>query len=210
MSERFESCIETLLNGDVVCEASQPELYRYLLDHENLNSIQKFLHQIGRKIITTRDKAGFFCAYKDLSNPKHRADVKRQFEIIQASFEGLILWLRLVRRTDPDSRPIEAGYRLLESELLAAIEDSASLNSQLDEIAHRLRRDHKSTESKSKLRGILKYLTEHGFLISVGGSGAVYIATAKWSLVYDQLDFICQFEGIDTSQPKDEVQKEMF
>jgi len=210
MSERFESCIEALLNGDVLCEVTQPELYRYLLEEENLNSIQKFLHQISKKIITTRDKTGFFCAYKDLSNPKHRAAVKREFEVVQASFEGLILWLRLVRRTDPDSRPIEAGYRLMESELLAAIEDSASLNSQLDEISHRLRRDQKSIESKAKLRGVLKYLTDNGFLISVGGSGAVYIATAKWSLVYDQLDFICQFEGVDLSETKGEVQKEMF
>jgi hypothetical protein len=44
MSERFESCIEALLNGNVLCEVIQPELYRYLLDHENLNSVQKFLH----------------------------------------------------------------------------------------------------------------------------------------------------------------------
>jgi hypothetical protein len=210
MSERFESCIEALLNGEVLCEVTEAELYRYLSDHENLNSIQKYLHQIGRKVITTRDKAGFFCAYRDLSNPKHRAAVKRQFEGTQGTFEGLILWLRLVRRTDSDSRPIEAGYRLMESELLAAIEGSASLNSQLDEIAHRLRRDQKSIESKTKLRGILKYLTDNGFLKSIGGSGAVYIATAKWSLIYDQLDFICQFEGIELSEPKSEVQKEMF
>jgi hypothetical protein len=210
MSERFESCIEALLNGEVLCEVTENELFRYLSDHENLSSIQKYLHQIGRKVITTRDKAGFFCAYRDLSNPKHRAAVKRQFEGAQGALEGLILWLRLVRRTDPDSRPIEAGYRLMESELLAAIEGSASLNSQLDEIAHRLRRDQKSIESKTKLRGLLKYLTDHGFLKSIGGSGAVYIATAKWSLIYDQLDFICQFEGIELTEPRSEVQKEMF
>jgi len=209
ISERFESCIEALLNRAIICEVTNPELYRYLLDDENLNAAQKFLQQIGRKVVKTRDKAGFYCAYRDLENPKHRAAVKREFQFVQSTFEGLILWLRLVRRTHSDSRPIEAGYRLTESELLAAIESSGALNSQLDEISHRLRRDQKSQESKTKLRGVLKYLTDNAFFVSTGGSGSVYLATAKWSLVYDQLDYICQFEGIDITESKGEEQAEL-
>jgi hypothetical protein len=211
MSERFENCIEILLSGEVICEVSDSDLFRYFLKREKYEHVEKYLYQIGRKITKTRDGAGFYCVYNDISNPKHSKAAKRQLEIAQESFEGLIIWLRLARRVEPDSRPIEAGSRLVESELLAAIEGSSSLKDQLDEVAHRLKRDQKSIESKVKLRGVLKYLSDNGFLKGIGGSGSVYIATAKWSLLYDQLDFLAQYEGIYISEPaEDNNQTDMF
>ena len=101
----------------------------------------------------------------------------------------------MVRNIDSDSRPIDAGTRLNESELLAAIEESSSLSTQLENIAHKFKKGGKSSESKVKLQTVIQYLSDQQYLMPIGSSGSVYIATAKWSLLYDQLEFIRSHEG---------------
>ncbi|AXQ98784.1 hypothetical protein [Pseudoalteromonas piscicida] len=99
--------------------------------------------------------------------------------------------------------------RLHESELLSAIEESSSLNLQLDNIAHQFNRAQKSTEVKSKLRSILNFLENEKYFTSIGNTGSVYIATAKWSLIYDQLEFIRMYDGFEEEEPV-EQQTELF
>jgi hypothetical protein len=102
-----------------------------------------------------------------------------------------------------------AGHRLNESELLQAIEESTALNSQLDDIASRFKIQSKALESKSKLRTIIKYLTDSEYLKVLGSTGSVFIATAKWSLMYDQLEFVLQYEGVNEDVVV-QTQQDMF
>lgn len=210
MSSRFESCIEELLCQNIICEIANTDNFSYLENPENEESINSFLHLIGRKVARTNDRKGYYCVFNSIEEPKKRNAAQRHFEHLIINIEGLIDWLRLVRSIDNESRPIEAGMRVHESELLAAIEESSSLKLQLDNIAHKLKRAQKSSESKSKLRSILQYLVDDKYFISMGSSGAVYVATAKWSLIYDQLEFIRMYDGFESEAGIDEEQKELF
>ncbi|MEF1304255.1 hypothetical protein QTO17_20430, partial [Vibrio owensii] len=71
-----------------------------------------------------------------------------------------------------------------------------SLQNQLDHIAHKLKRAHKGKESKTKLRSILDYLVQEGYFVSPSSTGSLFIATAKWSLLYETLEFIAASEGM--------------
>ncbi len=210
MSSRFENCIEALLNQNIVCEVFNSDSFSYLDIQDNEESVNNFLHRIGRKVARTKDRKGFYCVFNSIDDKAKRNAVERHFEYIIVNLEGLIDWLRLVRNADHESRPVEAGMRINESELLAAIEESSSLKLQLDNIAHKFKRAQKSTEAKAKLRSILQYLVDEKYLTSIGSSGAVYLATAKWSLIYDQLEFIKLYEGIEEESDFNEEQPELF
>ena len=44
---------------------------------------------------------------------------------------------------------------------------------------------------------MLKYLTAENYLFNTGSdTGSVYVATAKWSLFYEQLEYIAACEQI--------------
>ena len=48
MADRFEICVEKLLNGEVICEQSSPEEMRYLKIRRHLNRVNNFLMQLRR------------------------------------------------------------------------------------------------------------------------------------------------------------------
>jgi len=206
MSSRFEKCIESLLSQEVICEVSNAENFNYLEKQEHQDEVSEFLHRIGRKVIKTRDQKGYYCVFSSIDSQKKRNAVLRQFEHVIANLEGLIDWVRLVRSIDSDARPIEPGLRIYESEFLAAIEESSSLKVQLESIAKKLKRSPNSNEARTKLRSILQYLVEENFLNSMGSSGSVFIATAKWSLIYDQLEFIRCYDGFEDEVVHEEQQ----
>lgn len=64
----------------------------------------------------------------------------KQFSHMLADLEPLLDWLRLVRNVDAESRPIEAGARISESELLSAIEESSSMSELLSQIASKFKK----------------------------------------------------------------------
>ncbi len=205
----FEKVIMKLLAQNVLCEISSPEEFRFVEQEHNQEQVDKHLHAIGRHLSKTSDKLGYFCAYNIIDNSKKRIKVQKQFESFVVDLEGIIDWLRLVRSIDRDSRPLVPGTQLKESELLSAIEESNSLKQQLESISQKLKTGGKSIEARAKLTSVLKYLVEDKFLKPMGGTGTQFVATAKWSLLYDQLEFIRMYDSIDTPE-KEEYQQELL
>jgi len=212
MDNRFGDTVTLLLEQNVICEAIHPEAYRFLLKESNQEEINTYLHKIGRTTARTNDAKGFYCVFSSLDNRRKRQYAQKQFDNVVVNIEGLVAWLRLMRNIDKDSRPIEAGSRLHESELLAAIEESSTLSLQLENIAHKFKKSGKSAEVKIKLGNVLQYLSDNQYLQAVGSSGSVFIATAKWSLLYDQLDFIRSHEGYtaEIKEADEDKQQEML
>tara|TARA_R110001583_G_scaffold17575_4_gene70903 strand:- start:680 stop:1330 length:651 start_codon:yes stop_codon:yes gene_type:complete len=214
MDNRFEETINRMLEQKVICETIDPDLFGYLSNQNHRDEVDNFLHKIGRQTARTNDSRGFYCVFSKLDTKSKRSIAQRQFDNVTVNLEGLIGWLRLVRNIDSDSRPIDAGTRLNESELLAAIEESSSLSTQLENIAHKFKKSGKSSETKIKLLNVMQYLTEQQYLHPIGSSGSVYIATAKWSLLYDQMEFIRSHEGysdeLNEQESDSDSQKDMF
>lgn len=208
MAERFELCVEKLLDGEVICALTDSDLFAYLEDEEQLQNVNMWLLKLHRLVAQTADKRGFYCVYSDLNDDRRKRLVRLQFEEISRDFVGLVEWLRLCRSISHEARPIEAGDIVRESELLAAIENSQTLAVQLEGIADKFQRAKNSTIS-NRLRSILGYLENQGYLRLNNTSGSVYTATAKWSLVYDMLEFIASCELLDDNQDT-AIQTELF
>ncbi|WP_300177528.1 hypothetical protein [uncultured Aliivibrio sp.] len=188
----FERTVELLMQDEVICRTAYSAEFAFLTDNIKRSEVDQYLRQIGRSLAKTSDNLGYLMVYSNLDDSGKKRRVAAQFKKIEGELSTLVDWLCFARNINENSNPISAGERITESELLAAIETSRPLAEQLTSIANKLGRSMKSREVKKKLTSVLNYLTESGYFVQLNTTGSVYEATAKWSFVYDALEFYIQ------------------
>lgn len=194
MSSYFSKVTLKLLAGEIIDEVTAKPLMDWLNSDNNWQDVCDYLAKIERQPLFTKDKSGVYLGFLDVNQKEHNRVIRQRFEQLGLKLYPLILWLRLSRSCMSMSRPLQAGDLLKEADLLNSIEDSKQLQHQLDEIITKLGRTSK--EPKKQITSLLDYLQSEGFLHPVGSTGAVYKATAKWSLLYDQLEYINKYQVI--------------
>lgn len=205
----FRDTVEALLEGKLICEVSEPLLCQYLNSDESLERVNLYLSKLDRGVAKTVDRNGFYCVYSDIESSEVRKKLTRQFEHLATRWEALLLWLRFTRQISVNSHPM--GYKeiLKESELLGAIENSASLQSELEDITNRFQTKGRAGGPRTRLTGLLEYLCAEGFLVE--RSPSTYLGTARWSMLQDQMEFIREQDGIKAEQPdRDDDQEDLF
>lgn len=196
----FSSLIEKLLAGDVICEITAEPLYRYLEDSVHQQEVDSYLRRIGRVLRSTQDRYGYYSAYRDLSSSSVKLQIKRQFSEAMNDLEPLVRWLRLAVSAEKAGAPLQPGDTLRGSELLEAIENAPALVDELDRLSRTKLFGNASTGPKKQLDSILKRLCDNGYLVTRGTSGSVFIATGKWSRLYEILQFIAVHEHLDSEE----------
>jgi hypothetical protein len=196
-SETFTTLIETLLAGKIICEASAEHLYRYLEDEYNAREVDDYLRRIGRTLVTTEDKAGFYAAYTNLDRQESRREVRQLFREAANDLEPLVHWLRLVRAADPSGTPLSCGDVLRESELILAVENAPSLAQRVERLSRSGLFSNQASGPKKQISAIVRKLCENGYVVERGN---VYLATARWSRLYELMDFIATHEHLDTEE----------
>ena len=189
----FRHVIEKLLQGELLCEVSDEPGYLYLQLEDNLDRVNQHLAVLGRGVALTSDMTGYYCVYLDVEDKGVRNRLNHQFHALATKWEALLMWLRLTRQLSPEAHPLSARDILKESELLGAIESSSALQAELESIAQRFQIRGK-VDPRTRLNQLLRFLEKEGFLVERHPS--VYQATARWSMLQDQMEFIRQQEGI--------------
>ncbi len=205
----FGHAVEMLLQGKLLCEVSDPESYLYLQSEAVLDTVNQYLSKLGRGVAMTKDQAGFYCVYLDVEDSATRSKLTRQFSQLATRWEALLLWLRLTRQLSASSHPVGYKDTLKESELLASIEQSTSLQAELESIVNRFQIKGRSGP-RNRLAELLKFLCVEGFLIEL--SPSIYQGTARWSMLQDQMEFIQNQDGIQIEEQTADTtaQKVMF
>lgn len=200
----FRECVERLLKGGSICPFATPDLYNYLKRADLYRQVEDYIAVIDRALVWTNDRSAIYAVYRDVSDSSTRAIVRNHFERLSRDWEALLRWLRLVRHAGDTGRPLCAGDTLKESDLLAAIESSSNLQEDLESVAMGLGLKGKSSDPRQRLGALLDRLEKEGYLQKIGQSGMIYQATGRWSILYDQLEFIAQQEGILSAALEDE------
>ena len=213
MTQTFSTLTLRLLEGHIIDDITEPTLMNWLDDESNFASLQDYLAKLNRQVLFTSDKRGAYLGFIDPYEKDSNHAIRQSFSQISLTLFPLILWLRLVRGVTDSSRPLQAGDSVHLSDLLASIESSKQLELQLADIISKIGRQTK--EAKKQLYSLVEYLENTGYLHPTGSNGMIYKATAKWSLLYDQLEYLAKFQHFNqeddsiNEQPHDGYQSSL-
>lgn len=197
--QSFGDCIERLLRGEIIDAWVNKSLYADLCQQDHLNEINTFLAKLNRVCVSSHDGNGFYCAYVNIDQPEIRKTIQRQFNDFVAKIEVIVQWMRLCRPLTNDSKPIEYGDVISKGQLLIGVEQSQLGSEQLKKLAQKIGKQSVSTNASDQLQFVLDHLVNEKYLVLAGhDAGTTYRATAKWSLFYEQLEYISACEQIPT------------
>ncbi|ENV16179.1 hypothetical protein [Acinetobacter guillouiae] len=195
--QSFANSIEQLLRGEIIDIWMDKSLYTDLCQSDNLDEVNAYLSRLNRMCIRSNDGNGFYCAYLNIDHPEIQKTIQRQFNEFVSKIEAIVQWMRLCRTLTNDSKPIEYGDVISKGQLLINVEQSQLGSEQLKKLAQKLGKQSTSTNASDQLQFVLNYLQEEKYLILAGhDAGTTYRATAKWSLFYEQLEYISACEQI--------------
>ena len=192
----FSAVAHLLLQGKMICAVSEEYYFEWLTEEQNQQAMHEFLYRMDRALATTADEKAFFCAYDNVSEPAAKRVIHGQFKEVANHLEALVKWLKLGMAADSTGSPLAAGDILYESSLLAAIEQSPSLLESLTELARSSFVNSRGADGRAQLKQVLARLVEQGYLVEIGRSGSQYRATAKWSWLFEVMDFIRTHENL--------------
>ena len=196
-NQLFQDIAEKLLIGQIICKTSHESLFEYLDNPDNRSDVDHYLRRIGRMLKTTLDEAGYYAAYRNLDAKSVRTDITRQFNTAINDLEPLVRWLKLTFSANNTGTPLHPGDTLRGSDLLSAIESAPSLIEELSKIARSNVFKSSSSDPKKQLERVTERLCDDGYLVKKGSSGSVFSATAKWSRLYEMLEFVATHEQLD-------------
>lgn len=201
----FARCVEKLLEGYCICEHAFPLEFEFLSTAVNQEEVNRYLLRLHRCLSQTSDQQAFFASYETDCLPGYQTQIRAQFNEAINELEPLVRWINLCHSAQNKERPLQTGMLLKESDLLKAIENAPMLTDELSKLSDSKLFSNQQTVPKNQLRAILKKLCEHGFLKEQAPSGSIYVATGRWSRLYDLMAFIHSHE---VSPEKEEEQSE--
>lgn len=208
----FSAVVEALLAGQFICPVTDELAFEYLSREAYFDDVDRYLKKIGRRLQTSSAGDVYYCAYTDINSGHRRAAMKEQFAQTINLLEPLVRWLKLAMSALQKDATIQPGEVLRQGELLSAIELTQTLT---DDLARITRSGAFSTTREApheQLNHLFKKLEENGYLKSTGPKATTYLATGKWSYLYDVLEFIHTHEnlGLREDQPDDDDQQELM
>jgi len=206
----FEQTIMALLAGDVICEYQHDSLYNYLSVPGHQQQVSSFLAQMNRVLRTTSDQGAWLCAFESTKPKEVKDSIRKRFDEVANNLEPLVAFLRLVMTSEGNQRPVTPGDRISEGALLEQISNAPSLESRLRSLTESKYFRTQKADSALQLRTVIKKLEDEGFLKRLGSSGSQFIATGRWTLLYDLMGFIQAHEGIADSGGYDDEQMRML
>ncbi len=207
-SQLFTRAAEVLLAGEIICFHRTPELHTFLSEGANEQAMGELLRKIGRRLSKTADDASWFAVYRSLDSDGVRRAIGRQFGEVVNNLEPLVIWLQMSGAFGSNGRPLQTGDSLKTSELLAAIETAAALREDLDRLSGTRMFSNTQSTPQGQLNSVLKKLVEDQYLVPVGKANLQYVATGKWSRLYDLLEFIAAHEQLEVEDDGSKIQTE--
>ena len=208
----FSGIVEALLAGQFVCAITDEQAFEYLSKEAYSDDVDQYLKKIGRCLQNSGSGDVYYCAYTAINSTRRRAAVKEQFAQTINLLEPLVRWLKLAMSALQKEATIQPGDILRQGELLSAIELTQTLT---DDLAKITRSGPFATTREApheQLNHLLKKLEDNGYLKSTAPKATTYVATGKWSHLYDVLEFIHTHEnlGMREEGEEDDEQQELM
>lgn len=197
----FERAVLQLLANNVICQQSEPEIFAWLEhDPRYVDELNTYLGKLNRSVMRTSEQDGYYCVFVDQRSDQVKRQIEKQFQEIASDIAPLVQWLALMMSVTGSDRPLRPGELLQEGHILQTLEAAPEYAARLCALTDNGLFKSSSADLKRRLSTLLSKLVDQGYLVRWGNLGSQYKATAKWSWLYDVLDFIASHEGWDLSE----------
>lgn len=192
----FNSIVNHLITGNTIDSFTKKPMAEALSDPLALEELNQFLSFIGKKCIRTMDGYCFYCVHLDARNHKDRqAQVEKQFAENYNRVMPIVEWLRLIRNSYSGNRVMVSGDEISFSKLLYETENSTLIQKQLKDLMFKIGKS--STDLKDMINDVFKYLVAQEYLVPTGNTGLNYQATGKWSVFYEESEYMLEHNNIN-------------
>ncbi len=202
----IRAILETLLEGEFICQISYPKLYRELQNEEAQININSTLSSLGRELRQTENNEAYYSAYDDLSNSKDTRYIQSQFEILRNQIAPVTSFLTLIMRVDNRDSILIPGDTLKFHDLLSRIEEEPAYHLDLKHIQRYelFKKLRTKTNNQDRLKATLETMEKKGYLSLVNSQSAIYQATGKIEYFYSCIEFIRDHEQIPLQDETDD------
>lgn len=201
INKRLMLIANKLLEGYLIDQWNDFENYEFLNNTGYLAELNNHIAFLGKKCIQTPCGGGYFLVYLDINDPHIKKVITKQLEENVMKLEPLIDWLRLFRKAGGRNEPLIGGDRITSGEILVEVEKSKHVQKGLKELSAKIGKT--ASTVKDQINGVLQFLVQREYLVAVGVVGTEYLATSRWSIFYEELQYIAEHNAIDTSQVDD-------
>jgi len=179
-----QKTLHTLLCGHVICEVSQPAIYRFLHEEDRFEQVTPLIEAMGCKIATTGGRKGHFLAWAD-GSPEAAAAIRSTAKDMQEECEKLIHCMSFMLEVDDTAGPLAMGDLLRAAAIAEALDGNAAMRDKLGTLAAVMRVN--SPTDHGKITDILKKLKDMGYLTLVNRDREEYFVTGKIDRINDIL-----------------------
>lgn len=199
--------LNALLAGRIISEYTDKEFFAILRQVHALEEINTALAMLDKRCVMSTQNSAYYCVYTRENLTKEEAEiVRKQFEESKFRLEFVSAWAEFCRsELSKNSLPIQSGDIISYTDLLRVTDESSIAKAKLADLIKRIKRN--TTTIKDQLSSVLQYLVDHEYLVPTGNNGVAYLATGKWSVLYDELEFMCSHHQLSFDTPEPEQGK---
>ncbi|REE93792.1 condensin complex protein MksE [Cupriavidus plantarum] len=200
--------LRCLLSGAFICPIAYQTEYNLLLLPENRDLVAETMKTLGYRLARTNpDDGAYYMAPLDLTDlPITR--VKEELSRFRDVFGPAVLLLDMIRQTNSVEIGLSPGDVIRLASLEEVIIESASLESQLRDLAPVIRNFNPRASIRDNLRRVLEQLRAAGYVALVNSQAEIYQVTGKIEYLYSVVEYIAEHEVIMVERVDDQVHDE--
>lgn len=200
----LDQIVPKLLEGEFICEATAPSLFRALADEAFRSEVDAFLGKIKRRLTITPNGQAYYASWVKVGK-EQRAEAKRVMVSIKQTIRPVIQFIELCMdslKTDVAPSP---GDRIDYPAILKSVTENPHLQEKLREFAT-LGKEFVVNEASSNamLGKVFQQLEKAGYIVFAYPEQEAWRFTGKLDYYYQMIAFLMENEGIQLQDEKDD------
>lgn len=200
----FDQVLTKLLEGEFICEATAPSLFRALADEAFRADVDAFLERIKRRLTITPNRQAYYASWIRVGK-EQRAEAKRVMVSVKHMIRPVIQFIELCMDSQKTDVVPSPGDRIDYPSILKSVTENPHLQEKLREFAT-LGKEFSANEASTNamLGKVFQQLEKVGYIVFAYPEQEAWRYTGKLDYYYQVITFLMENEDIQQQDTKDD------
>ena len=200
----FDQVLTKLLEGEFICEATAPSLFRALADEAFRADVDAFLERIKRRLTITPNRQAYYASWIRVGK-EQRAEAKRVMVSVKHMIRPVIQFIELCMDSQKTDVVPSPGDRIDYPSILKSVTENPHLQEKLREFAT-LGKEFSANEASTNamLGKVFQQLEKAGYIVFAYPEQEAWRYTGKLDYYYQVITFLMENEDIQQQDTKDD------